>query len=224
MFRDPAGPNEVFVSPYRNLPQLNVIPELEDNRKVRILAPLILCGPSGTGKTTLLKRLMSDFEDLFGFSISHTTRKPRAGEQDGKDYYFVDREDMEIGMEEGEFIETAEFSGNLYGTSKKSVRDVQKQGKICILDVDIKGVYNLKKTDLNPRCIFIQPPNLKELEKRLRSRGTETEEKIKLRLARAVQEINIGSCKTTWHHKIVNDDLDNAYEQLKMYIKQSYTV
>ena len=124
--------------------------------------------------------------------------------------------------------------------SKRSVRDVQKQGKICILDVDIKGVYNLKKTDLNPRCIFIRPPSLKVLEQRLRGRGTETgtfyskhkstrcisnvvvlivhfpkstEEKIKLRLARAIEEITLGNCKTTWHHKIVNDDFRSCSEK-----------
>lgn len=104
------------------------------------------------------------------------------------------------------------------------MKDIQSQGKICILDVDIKGVRSLKKTDLNPRCIFISPPNLQVLEQRLRGRGTETEETIKKRLNRAVEELNLGNCKSTWDYKIVNDDLESAYEQLKMFIQQAYTI
>jgi len=222
MIRNPSTPNEVFTT-YVNLNQYKTLPEIE-TKPVRILEPILLCGPSGSGKSTLLKRLMNEFKDYFGFSISHTTRKPRKGEIDGKDYYFVEREEMELCINEGDFIETAEFSGNLYGTSTKSVKDIQRQGKICILDVDIKGVRSLKKTDLNVKCVFIRPPSLKELEKRLRERGSETEETIKKRLARAIEDLKFGDCKNTWDFNIINDDLDHAYEQLKMFIKQAYTI
>lgn len=104
------------------------------------------------------------------------------------------------------------------------MKDIQKQGKICILDVDIKGVRSLKNTDLNPKCIFVSPPNLQVLEQRLRGRGTETEATLKKRLSRAVEEMNLGKCKTTWDYSIVNDNLDSAYEQLKMFIQQVYTI
>lgn len=102
--------------------------------------------------------------------------------------------------------------------------DVQKQGKICILDVDIKGVYNLKKTDLKPKCIFLRPPTLSALEDRLRKRGTETEEAINKRLTRAVEEMNIGECTKTWDYSIINDNLDKAYDELKKFIVNVYTI
>uniref|UniRef100_A0A6B0V2X1 guanylate kinase n=1 Tax=Ixodes ricinus TaxID=34613 RepID=A0A6B0V2X1_IXORI len=159
------------------------------------LRPLVICGPSGSGKSTLLKKLLKDFGDYFALSVSHTTRKPRPGEVNGKDYHFISRDEMEQAIEAGEFIEYTEFSGNLYGTSKKSVRDVQDQGRICILDIEIEGVKNIKNTDLNPRYIFIKPPSMKALEERLRGRGTETEESLRKRLARASEEIAYGESR-----------------------------
>ncbi|KAE8294143.1 Guanylate kinase [Larimichthys crocea] len=158
--------------------------------------PVVLSGPSGAGKSTLMKRLMKDHEDVFGFSVSHTTRNPRPGEEDGKglnklpmllgatllpvadvfssedlensfscpnesettdkDYHFTTREAMQEGIDKGDFIENAEFSGNMYGTSKAAIEDVQAQNLICILDVDIQGVKRIKETDLNPIYISIQ--------------------------------------------------------------------
>lgn len=92
------------------------------------IRPLLLCGPSGSGKSTLVKKMLAEFPDRFGFSVSHTTRKPRPGEEHGKDYYFTDEETMKMDIEEGKFIESAVFSGNRYGTSKKAVEDIAKQG------------------------------------------------------------------------------------------------
>ncbi len=97
--------------------------------------PLVLCGPSGVGKSTLVARLTKEFPDAFGFSVSHTTRKPREGEKDGVNYHYVSREDMQKAIDNDEFIETAEFSGNMYGTSKAAVKTVMDQGRICILDI-----------------------------------------------------------------------------------------
>ncbi|XP_035216707.1 guanylate kinase-like isoform X1 [Stegodyphus dumicola] len=128
-----------------------------------VARPVVICGPSGSGKSTLLKYLMKEFPDYFGFSISHTTRKPRPGETQGKDYNFVDRKEFEEAIANGEFLEFTEFSGNIYGTSKKAVKNVQNQGRICILDIEIEGVKNIKKTDLNPRFIFIKPPSIEVL-------------------------------------------------------------
>jgi len=139
---------------------------------------IVFSGPSGAGKSTLVKRLMGEFRDCFAFSISHTTRSPRPGETPGKDYYYVSREEMLKAIANNEFVEHAEFSGNMYGTSKKAIADVSSSGRICILDIDMQGVKSVKKTDLKPRYIFVQPPSLKTLEDRLRGRGTETDESL----------------------------------------------
>ena len=179
------------------------------------LRPVVFCGPSGSGKSTLLKRLMGEYPNAFAFSVSHTTRKPRPGEENGREYYFVTRDEMQVGINNGEFLEHAEFSGNHYGTSKKAVETVLSSGRICALDVDIQGVRNLKKTDLNPIYCFIKPPSLEILEKRLRERGTETEESLNKRLQTAKVELDYEMIEDAFDHIIVNDNLDAAYEKLK---------
>jgi guanylate kinase len=183
-------------------------------------SPLVLTGPSGSGKSTLLKRLMEEFQDCFGFSISHTTRKPREGEVNGRDYYFVDHKTFEESIENGEFIEFTKFSNNYYGTSKKSIKDVQSSGKICILDIEIEGVKSLKKTDLNPRFVFVKPPNLEILEQRLRSRGTEDEESLRKRLQRAIDEMQFSQTNGAFDLIIVNDCIEKAYNGIKNFILQ----
>ncbi|XP_064135700.1 guanylate kinase isoform X2 [Loxodonta africana] len=147
--------------------------------------PVVLSGPSGAGKSTLLKKLLQEYGSVFGFSVSHTTRDPRPGEENGKDYFFVTREVMQRDIAAGDFIEHAEFSGNLYGTSKAAVRAVQAMNRICVLDVDLQGVRNIKKTDLWPLYICVQAPSLEVLEQRLRARNTETEESLAKRLTAA---------------------------------------
>ncbi|KAM4739608.1 guanylate kinase 1b isoform 3-T3 [Anableps anableps] len=177
--------------------------------------PVVLSGPSGAGKSTLLKRLMKDHEGVFGFSVSHTTRNPRPGEEDGKDYHFTTREAMQEGIDNGEFIENAEFSGNMYGTSKAAVEDVRAKNLICILDVDIQGVKRIKETDLDPIYISIQPPSLEILEKRLRDRQTETEESLQKRLEAARIDMELSKEPGMFDVVIINDDLEKAYEELK---------
>ncbi|KAM4574431.1 guanylate kinase 1b isoform 2-T2 [Fundulus diaphanus] len=177
--------------------------------------PVVLSGPSGAGKSTLLKRLMKDHEGVFGFSVSHTTRNPRPGEEDGKDYHFTTREAMQEGIDNGEFIENAEFSGNMYGTSKAAVEDVRAKNLICILDVDIQGVKRIKETDLDPIYISIQPPSMEILEKRLRDRQTETEESLQKRLEAARIDMELSKEAGVFDIVIVNDDLEKAYEELK---------
>jgi len=176
---------------------------------------IVFSGPSGAGKSTLVKRLMGEFRDCFAFSISHTTRSPRPGETPGKDYYYVSREEMLKAIANNEFVEHAEFSGNMYGTSKKAIADVSSSGRICILDIDMQGVKSVKKTDLKPRYIFVQPPSLKTLEDRLRGRGTETDESLSKRLAAAKAEMEFGAVPGNYDHIIVNNDLDKAYAELK---------
>ncbi|KAJ3745547.1 guanylate kinase/L-type calcium channel beta subunit [Lentinula detonsa] len=179
------------------------------------LRPLILSGPSGVGKSTLLQRLFAEFPDKFGFSVSHTTRAPRPGEQDGKQYHFVTREKFLALRQEGAFIESAEFSGNFYGTSFQTVREVQEKGRRCILDIEAQGVRQIKATDLNPIYCFISPPSLTSLRERLRARGTETEASIQKRLATALNEIQYAKEPHVHNFVIVNDDLDRAYQLFK---------
>ncbi|KAF4072677.1 hypothetical protein AMELA_G00265670 [Ameiurus melas] len=186
--------------------------------------PVVLSGPSGAGKSTLLKRLMQEYEGVFGFSVSHTTRNPRPGEENGKvihhlltsaDYHFTTREKMQEGIDNGDFIENAVFSGNIYGTSKSAIEDVQAQNLICILDVDLQGVKNIKQTDLNPIYISIQPPSMEILEQRLRDRLTETEESLQKRLEAARIDMELSKEPGIFDVVIVNDDQNEAYKKLK---------
>ncbi|XP_036374658.1 guanylate kinase isoform X3 [Megalops cyprinoides] len=185
--------------------------------------PVVLSGPSGAGKSTLLKRLMKEYEGVFGFSVSHTTRNPRPGEENGKDYHYVSREAMQEGIANGEFIENAEFTGNMYGTSKASVQDVQAKNLICILDIDMQGVKNIKKTDLNPIYVSIQPPSMEILEKRLRDRQTESEESLQKRLEAAHIDMELSKEPGIFDVVIINDDLEEAYSKLKEVLIEEIT-
>uniref|UniRef100_A0A8C6ZAY3 Guanylate kinase n=3 Tax=Nothoprocta TaxID=8806 RepID=A0A8C6ZAY3_NOTPE len=177
--------------------------------------PVVLSGPSGAGKSTLLKKLLQEYKNVFGFSVSHTTRKPRPGEVNGKDYHFVSREEMQKEIDAGEFIEHAEFSGNMYGTSKGAVQAIQAQNQICVLDIDIQGVKNIKRTELNPIYISVQPPSIDVLEKRLRDRQTETEESLRKRLTAACVDLELSKEPGLFDLVIINDDLEKAYSELK---------
>ncbi|KAH9933343.1 guanylate kinase [Fomitopsis serialis] len=181
---------------------------------VALLRPLVISGPSGVGKSTLLTRLFADHPDKFGFSVSHTTRAPRPGEEDGKQYYFVTREKFKQLLDEGAFIEHAEFSGNYYGTSFMTVQQVSSTGRRCILDIEAQGVRQIKQTDLNPVYLFISPPSLTALRERLRGRGTESEASVAKRLATALKEIDYAK-EGVHDYVIVNDDLERAYDLFK---------
>jgi len=152
------------------------------------------------------------------FYSPDTTRSPRDGEVHGREYHFTPKEEMLSAITRGEFIEYTHFSGNFYGTSRKSVQDVQNQGRICIFDVEIEGVKNLKKTDLNCRFVFIKPPSFQALEQRLRSRGTESEESLLRRLAKAREELTYGEVPDNFDVVLVNDDIEEAYSNLRNFI------
>ncbi|KAF9269002.1 guanylate kinase [Marasmius fiardii PR-910] len=179
------------------------------------IRPLVLSGPSGVGKSTLLQRLFAEFPDKFGFSVSHTTRSPRPGETDGKHYHFVTREKFLELLTEGAFIEHAEFSGNLYGTSFQTVRLVEEQGRRCILDIEAQGVRQIKATTLNPVYCFISPPSMTALRDRLKNRGTENEASVQKRLETALKEIEYAKEPKVHNVVIVNDEVNRAYELLK---------
>lgn len=175
--------------------------------------PLVLCGPSGCGKSTLTNRLLKDHPNKFGFSISHTTRGPRPGEVNGREYYFTDRASMQKSVDADEFIEWAIYNGNMYGTSKKAIQDVLDSGKACVLDIDMQGVKKMKNSGIDCYYIFVKTPSLEELEKRLRSRGTETEESLSKRLEIAKKELAFAETPGNFNRVIINDDLDRAYSE-----------
>ncbi|CAB3986190.1 guanylate kinase isoform X2 [Paramuricea clavata] len=181
---------------------------------------LVISGPSGSGKSTLLKKLFKEYPNKCGFSVSHTTRNPRPGEVDGKDYYFFKRDVMEKAIANGEFLEHAEYSRNLYGTSKKAVKDVTDQGKICILDVDRQGVLNVKSTNINSFFLFVKPPSMDELEERLRNRGTETEESLQRRLNIARFDMEYADKPDSYDCIVVNDVLEESYIKFKEVINR----
>ena len=172
----------------------------------------ILSAPSGAGKTTLLKRVMADLQGL-AFSVSHTTRQPRAGEVDGVDYHFVSREQFEGMRDQGVFLEWAEVHGNLYGTSRPAVLAQLETGLDVILDIDVQGAAILRKSASIPAAsLFISPPSLQELERRLRGRGTDSEETILLRLKNARTEMQAA---VDYEYLIVNARLEQAVDTLR---------
>ncbi|CAZ83325.1 unnamed protein product [Tuber melanosporum] len=182
------------------------------------LPPIVLSAPSGTGKSTLLTRLFASHPETFGFSVSHTTRKPRSGEVEGVEYHFVTPETFESLIERDAFIEHTRFSGNYYGTSVEAVRAVAERGRVCVLDIEMEGVKQVKRTDLGAKFVFLKPPSLEVLRSRLEGRGTETEESLGKRLERARVELEFAEVPGVHDKVIVNDDLDKAYEELEGYI------
>ncbi|CAE1290444.1 E2.7.4.8 [Acanthosepion pharaonis] len=184
-------------------------------QKMTNVKPVVISGPSGVGKSTLLEQLMKEFPNSFAFSVSHTTRKPRKGEENGKHYHFVSHEAFQDLVSKNGFLEYTEFSGNCYGTSKRAVESIQETGRICILDVEINGVKSIKKSNLNARYIFVRPPSLDELAKRLHARGTESEESLKKRLDTADEAISYSEKPGVYDHIIINDNLTEAYNKLK---------
>jgi guanylate kinase len=184
--------------------------------------PVVFAGPSGVGKGTLIELLRKKYPTQFGFSVSHTTRKPREGEQDGVHYNFATVDGIKKEIDEGKFVEYANVHGNYYGTSVAAVESVQKQGKICILDIDVQGVRNVKKSTLDAIYLFVSPPSMQELEKRLRGRGTEKEEAVVKRLANATEEVEYGTGEGNFDRVFTNDDLDKTFEALVAQFQEWY--
>lgn len=172
---------------------------------------LVICAPSGTGKSTLIRRLTKEFP-TFAFSISCTTRAPRAGEVDGREYHFLTTDEFMARRDSGYFAEWAEVHGNFYGTPKQATEDLLAAGRDLIFDIDVQGAAQLKASMSRGSFVFIFPPSRTALEQRLTGRGTDSPETIARRLAGAKAEIEASSWFDHW---IVNDDLDRAHAQLR---------
>ncbi|KAH9904002.1 guanylate kinase [Xylariomycetidae sp. FL2044] len=180
--------------------------------------PFVIAGPSGVGKGTLYNMLFERHPGLFTFSVSHTTRNPRPGEQDGVHYHFVTKEKFKELIAQDGFVEHAQFGDNLYGTSKAAIQEKSSEGKVVVLDIEMEGVKQVKASSMDARYVFILPPSDEELERRLRGRGTETEASIQKRLAQAKKELEFGRTEGTFDKLIVNDDLDRAYKELDEWV------
>ena len=212
-----------------------------------ILQPLIVCGPSGVGKGTIIEQYMTspkyNGSNQFGFTVSHTTRNPRPGEVNGIHYHFCKSiTDIERSIQNLEFLEYATVHGNIYGTSLESLRHVQYHlGKLPLLDIDVQGVKHIKDyiantnndtdTDTPPpppilkldaTFIFIAPPSLSTLKKRLEGRGTETQESLEKRTLNASNEMEYGLSPGNFDYIIVNDDLDQACHDFDLAIRELY--
>ncbi len=175
----------------------------------------VISGSSGVGKGTVIKEFLKRNPE-FKLSVSCTTRKPRAGEVHGENYFFLSREDFETCIEKNEFLEWAEFSGNLYGTQRPYIEEKLSQGKKLILEIDTQGALNVKKIIPESVLIFILPPSFEELEARLRGRHTETEEAIQKRLASTKLELENSKY---FDYEVINDSIENAVQKLEEIMK-----
>jgi guanylate kinase len=172
---------------------------------------VVLVGPSGTGKSTLARRLLAEFTDLT-LSVSFTTRPPRPGEVDGRDYHFVDRATFLKMVERGEFLEWADVFGNLYGTGSGPVEAARQTHRGMVFDIDYQGARQVRARTGDVIGVFILPPSMAELERRLRGRATDAPEVIERRLRKALAEIeHYAMCD----YLIVNDSLDRAFDELR---------
>jgi len=178
---------------------------------------IVISGPSGVGKTTIIRNILQDTElkDKIMFSVSHTTREKREGEVDGQDYFFVSEEEFKRMIEKDEFIEWAKVHGHLYGTSYKNIELAQKSGKLLILDIDVQGAEKIREKMRDSAIfIFIKPPSIEELKRRLVSRGDTKD--IELRINNFRKELEY---EEKFDLSIVNENLEETVAQLKKIIK-----
>lgn len=174
-------------------------------------AILAVCAPSGAGKTTLIARLRAEYPHI-GYSVSCTTRPPRPGEVDGRDYHFLCEEEFLRRRNAHEFAETARVHANLYGTPLAPVEAMRRAGQDVLFDIDVQGAAQLRLTLPRARFLFVFPPSLPELEHRLRARATDDEAAVTRRLANAVAEMEHAHWFDAW---VINDDLDTAYDAFR---------
>ena len=171
---------------------------------------IVISGASGTGKGTVCKKILADSPEV-AYSVSATTRKPRTGEVDGKEYYFLSVEQFKTWIAEEKFLEYAEVYGNFYGTPLNKIEERLNRGDDILLEIDVQGALNVKQKCPDGVYIFLLPPSLDELKRRIEGRGTENPESLSRRLKNAVAEIKIG---LEYDYVVVNDTIDNAAAQI----------
>jgi guanylate kinase len=171
---------------------------------------LVVSGPSGSGKSTICKRILAD--PRVEFSVSATTRAPRAGEVDGRDYHFMDKARFRAEIERGAFIEWAEVHGNLYGTPRGPMERALAAGQVFLLEIDVQGGAQLKALGLPGVYVFIAPPDMDSLRERLLHRGTDAPEVIERRLAKAQEEMR---ARERYDHVVVNEDLERTVAEVR---------
>ena len=172
---------------------------------------IIISGPSGVGKGTLVTRLLKNTDNI-ALSVSATTRKPRKGEKDGKHYHFISKDKFLNMIDNDGFLEYAQYNYNYYGTPKDKVYEILRQGINVILEIDVQGAFKVKDKYKESLMIFIMPPRVDDLYKRLRKRNTETQEEIEKRINRAKEEIELAS---KYDYIIINDSLSLAEKKIK---------
>lgn len=180
---------------------------------------VVLSGPSGVGKGTVRKSLFEREDHNLVYSISMTTRKPREGEVDGKDYFFVSREEFEKRIEDDKFLEYAEFVGNYYGTPVNEVNKQIELGNEVVLEIEVQGALQVREKVKNAIFVFIAPPSLDALYSRLKGRGTESEEVIKQRIEKAKKEINLAY---KYDYIVINDTVENAADRIMAIIRAEH--
>lgn len=172
---------------------------------------IVLSGPSGSGKSTLVKRLMSEFDNIY-FSISSTTRAPRVGEKNGVNYFFISEDEFKKDIKKGNFIEWALVHGNYYGTSLLPMQKAIDEGKVAIFDIDVQGFDIVRSKIPDITSVFVTTPSLAELEKRLKNRGTDSDEVIAKRLKNASNEMKHIK---DYDYLLINDELESVYMRFK---------
>jgi len=178
-------------------------------------APVVLSAASGTGKTTIARRLV-EASDKFVFSISCTTRAPRNGELHGTDYLFVNGESFDKMIESTELVEWAYVHGDRYGTPKKVLEDAADRGQHVVLDIDVRGAFQIRDAIPDARLIFVLPPSVDILLERLKIRGTENSESLGLRLHTALEELEVA---LNFDYIVINEDLDDCLEEIRKIVK-----
>lgn len=179
----------------------------------------VVSGFSGAGKGTLMKALLGRYPEQYALSISATTRQPRTGEEHGREYFFVSAEDFTSMIEQEALIEYACYVGNYYGTPRSYVEEQMEAGKDVVLEIEIQGALKVKEAFPDTLLLFVTPPDAKELEQRLRGRGTETDEVIKNRLTRAVEEAEF---MQRYDYLLVNDDLNTCVLEMHELIQSQH--
>lgn len=180
---------------------------------------IVLSGPSGVGKGTVRKALFNNPDHNFTYSISMTTRKPRVGEVDGSDYFFVSEEEFLRRIREGKFLEYAKFVGNYYGTPLDKVEEMIEEGAEVVLEIEVEGAMQVKAKMPDAVLIFIAPPSYSALKTRLEGRGTESREVIEERIAKAHRELTLAA---GYDYIVINDDVDNAADRIRAIIRAEH--